>query len=45
MIGLQAYEVLSGFSLLLILFNPLITEKVRKIDLWDASSSTNFKHQ
>ena len=33
MIGLQAYEVLSGFSLFLILFNPLITEKVRKIDL------------
>ena len=34
--------VFKGFFILL---NPFIARKTEKVDVWDASDSTNFKHQ
>ena len=33
------------FTFFLILLNPFITGKVKKVDFWDANNKTNFKHQ
>ena len=27
------------------IINPFITEKIEKLDFWDANNFTNFKHQ
>ena len=44
-IVLQASEVLNGFWLFLILFNPFSPGKIEKLDVWDSNNSANFKHQ
>ena len=33
------------FRVFFILLNPFIARKTEKLDVWDASDSTNFKHQ